>query len=238
MKKIIFITVVCAFVTGTAMADLGTITVKYNGMTYGEADYAYGGGLNNSYGYSGLLSFTPLSGTGMGNNWLSTNPLYAFCIELPQSISGGGTYTYSVLDLADAPLPAVPASGVPMGSAKADYIRELWAEHYADVVNNVTAAAFQLAIWEIVYENSGTWDVTAWDGTQDSFKVTGYLSGVDTLANSWLAGVADVGGSMANLYALSSNSYQDIIVEVPVPAAFILGMLGLSAAGIKLRKYA
>ena len=41
-----------------------------------------------------------------------------------------------------------------------------------------------------------------------------------------------------NLYDSLGNRAQDVLVLVPVPAAVLLGVLGLGVAGWKLRKYA
>ena len=72
-------------------------------------------------------------------------------------------------------------------------------------------------------------------------------SAVKDKANEMLASITDgaaFGGKYVGLsnddvnYPKEPGNYQDWVVKVPVPGAVLLGLLGLSAAGIRLRKYA
>ena len=104
------------------------------------------------------------------------------------------------------------------------------------------AEQLQLAIWYIEEEIGLTWDGSKWVQTIDVITELG--AGSKALA--WyneavaLSTAADLAGvSILNLYDHSSLEYrQDMLHFVPVPAAVLLGMLGLGVAGIKLRKYA
>jgi len=73
----------------------------------------------------------------------------------------------------------------------------------------------------------------------------------NTLSNDNMVTWLITGGGSAGNYvvgweaeALGDADYQDLVVEisnaapVPVPGAVLLGILGLSAAGIKLRRFA
>ena len=91
---------------------------------------------------------------------------------------------------------------------------------------------------------------TGWEGTNNDRMVTFDVSGLDiyawnydnstSLLHSAIEGPAYIVGFDPG----SDGDYQDMIVlieganPVPVPAAVLLGLLGLSAAGIKLRKWA
>ena len=104
------------------------------------------------------------------------------------------------------------------------------------------AQQLQKAIWYIEEEIGLTWDGSKWVQTIDVITELG--AGSKALA--WyneavaLSTAADLAGvSILNLYDHSSLEYrQDMLHFVPVPAAVLLGMLGLGVAGIKLRKYA
>lgn len=115
---------------------------------------------------------------------------------------------------------------------------------------NRVAAAVQAAVWEIVDEfNTDTtgWTgdtvvPTGWNVKSDLFRVSGDAT-VQNLANAMLSSVVGTGpSSFANYWGVSNSRdashYQDYVVRVPAPAAVLLGMLGLSVAGLKLRKYA
>jgi hypothetical protein len=144
---------------------------------------------------------------------------------------------YNVKTLDQAPYNEGPG-GTEMGPTKANYIAELWAMvNPSPTMTRDQAAAFQSAVWEIVYEDKQAWNVKTHDttDTMNSFKVDNNDT-VEALANTWL-GNLDGLGPRTKLYALSNDRYQDYVV-VPVPAAVLLGMLGLGAVGVKLRKYA
>ena len=86
------------------------------------------------------------------------------------------------------------------------------------------AQQLQLAIWKIEQE------ITA---ALTGKALTWYNEAVT-------AGWTDIGNvRILNLYDTSvPEPRQDMLYYVPVPAAVLLGILGLSVAGIKLRKYA
>jgi hypothetical protein len=157
----------------------------------------------------------------------------ASCVE-PQTVGVGGTYTYNVVDPWDVPVPDGPAdqSGGPMGVAKANYLREFWALAFPSVTNNVTGAAFQLGVWEIVFEDL---PLTNWDVTVGKFKARddgGNTTLAITQANTWLA-LVDGTGPKATLYGLQSSSAQDYIVS-PEPAT--LAFVALGGVGMLLRR--
>jgi len=152
----------------------------------------------------------------------------AFCIET-QTVGIGSTYAYTVVDPWEVPVPLGPAdqSQGPMGVAKANYLREFWALAFGSVTNNVTAAAFQLGAWEIVFEDLPTTPPTGWDVTTGKFSArldAGDPTAAINQANAWLALVNGT-GPKATLYGLKSDSAQDQIVS-PEPATLVLMALG------------
>jgi hypothetical protein len=252
MKRLIFITVVCAFISMPALADFGTVKLNELSTSPGLGGFTivtqgFTGGIGGVL--AGQYNFDIQLGSGAPVNIppditsYTQLPEWGFCIEM--QLSSPGTYRdYSIKNLQDAPITAGP-SYIPMGDTKADYIRELWADHFDDVVSNTTAAAFQLAIWEIVYEQNTNedgevvWNVNSTLGADATgFRVTAGSTDARNLANTWLWGLDGTGPMVNNLYAYSAPNYQDYVFQVPVPAAILLGILGLSVAGVKLRKYA
>ena len=153
----------------------------------------------------------------------------AFCVET-QTVGFGGTYSYSVKDAFDVPVPLGPADTGqgPIGLVKADYLRELFGRFYGQVNSNVTGAAFALAVYEIVFEDLYVQTPPGWDVLSGKFKAlaaAGDITLAINQANAWLGDV-DGTGPMANLRGLTSTSNQDYIVLVPEPTTICMFGLG------------
>ncbi|MBY0112757.1 MAG: hypothetical protein K2Y21_08045 [Phycisphaerales bacterium] len=69
-----------------------------------------------------------------------------FCIEITQNVGFGNTYDYLVIDPSDAP------TFDPMGSFRAGQLSELFGRFYSGLTTGSDYGAFQMAVWEIVYE--------------------------------------------------------------------------------------
>ncbi len=153
-------------------------------------------------------------------NGVTTN---GFCID-PFHFSSSSPLTYNVVNLADAPKapPGDPTySG--MGASAAQEISDLWAMNYTAALSNAqTAAALQIAIWEVVA------------GTVPSEDFTVY--GNDYGASTLLADLATYTGPGANLVGLTGPGQDYVVQSVPDGGSTLalLGMtfLGLAGAGL------
>ena len=168
----------------------------------------------------------------------------SFCIDLDQAAQTPSTFTIKTLEEAPAgPGPGAVGSGPSssfMSAQQANYIRELWGEHYSELRSgtvtqqNDKTCAFQLAIWEILFENSATKDPS-----------NGYLkilySGSPAyinLTNQYLNSTYDSGASAleTRLVGLTSLSGQDHVTMVPLPRASIAGLALIGAvAFVRMR---
>ena len=251
-----------------ALAD--TVTAKLTGVDYAppyttvQLTLANSSNptINNTQAIAGPEHWHQTGGTlNIGD---TNGDFTTYCIEIMQDVVLNSTYNFTVAVVKDAPTPGtlvVPNPGPnlpgPMGQAKADMIGKLWALHHSDTLSNdaanlfdkaAGAAAFQTAIWEIVYENSGTLNLSTGDliATATASSVTS--SRAISIASSWLSELSNnVTYTAPNLKAISSSGYQDQIFELPVPqgapgtplpsaACAGLALLGLLGASSRRRR--
>jgi len=234
-SRLTFILVVCAFAGAPAVADvLGCVDLKETGtdpalvMTITSSGY-------NGGAYVGIYKIN-IAAPGYG---MLVGDLDSFCIDLWDK-STPDYHEYQVLPLDEAP---DPGAG-PMGSTRASYLAELLNKEWVAGLTSTERAALQAAVWEVVDEGRGG-DVpapSAFDVTDGTFRVSGDTAVIE-MANDMLDSITD-GASFASYLALSDDTlsgvlgqWQDYVVRVPLPAAVLLGMLGLGAAGLKLRKF-
>jgi hypothetical protein len=150
----------------------------------------------------------------------------SFCIDVADENNNNMFTDYYYNDLASSPL--APAG--PMGLAAATDIAKLWAAYYpAASVDNQTAAALQVAIWE---------DIAAKATTPYSITVNGNDS-VTTEAADMLANLPNLTAE-ANLVGLvgpndPNNNEQSYVVAVPEPTTAGCFLLGLGALACSRR---
>jgi len=162
-------------------------------------------------------------------------------IESPMEIWVSTTSTTSSVDGSGSH--AIYGSAAPLGDDLDPMTAYLYTEFatgtlaglgydYTGTTRAVSAGALQNVIWGIEGE-FGVWTPAA--GLETDFYNAAFaavnaswtgIGGVRIL-NSWVPGHRGEGG----------YEKQDQLYLVPVPAAVLLGMLGLSVAGVKLRKF-
>ena len=205
-----------------AAGHADTVDVKFLGLKGGSIQ------TNLGSGGAGAFKWEKLSGSSLpfedGSHFLS------FCIDIFEHVKTGPR-TYNVVDPSDAP------NSMMMGSAKAELMSHWFGAYYKghswnDWTKN-EARAFQMGVWEIVYEDLNL----IGDLSNDSFFIDGPES-VRATSQSWFDDASWRTGKTLQLLAMSSPSgdatdrMQDQIVVVPVPAALTAGLPLLAGLGL------
>jgi hypothetical protein len=197
----------------TANASAGTVVAKFNSVSPSKTfDYSLDGGSTWKSTLAGMMNWTRLGGTEADN---PAGDFFTFCVEMTQHVNYNGQYTYNVVDLEDAPSPGGLGVGNGMGLTKANSLRELWGEYIDNVVDANTASAFQIAVWEIVYDDALALNAGSFLAR---FPTQSHVS----LAQTWL-NTLDGRGPMPVLMGISHASAQDQVYfespAVPLPSA-------------------
>ncbi|MYM26060.1 PEP-CTERM sorting domain-containing protein [Duganella sp. FT135W] len=183
-------------------------TVQLNSWTNGWADVSVFNSID-SHAYSGAA--------GGFSGQLNGGTFQTYCVDLYQSFNWGTTYTdYSV---------------VALSTTVSHDLARLFTSHLGDVVDGNTSAAFQLATWEIMYEQGGSYNLSAGNFTESGNATVhniaqGYL---DTLGQS----------AIYTVQKLESPTSQDFVLTtaVPEPSSYAMLAAGLGLIGwIKRRK--
>ena len=161
-----------------------------------------------------------------------------FCLETNEYIDQNHNYYVTI---GSAAMNGGTGGGSPdLLSPEAAYLYSLWLDG-TDGVNTIvhgtaTTDALQRALWYLEGENLGS--NSGLSGTYISWAQDAVSPGGanDSWCDKWGYTIGDI-RVMNMWWNPEHTSYaQDQFVRVPLPAAVLLGLLGLSAAGLKLRK--
>ncbi len=158
----------------------------------------------------------------------------AYCIDLAQTISFGTPYT-------DYTKSSLAADGVLSPLRKGEIAQLFHGFYTTSLLNTTNSAAFQLALWEIVFETGPSLDV---DGAHAATRGVNYASNPDTpgsviaTADSWLAGLGAFSTDTTGLYTYRSPEHQDQIVyhRTPEPPTLIILGAGLGLIAFLTRR--
>lgn len=221
------------------LGDAGFVTMRFNNVSPSQGvriQLNGSGGFNTpagSFNWTAKTASSAPADEAFYNTYDVGDSVITFCVELDQHVSPNNDYTYQLVSLESVPSPGTVAGGG-MNAIKANYVRELFGRFYKDgtkgnIFTNSEAAAFQLAIWEIVTEDLSNSKDLGSGVVQGSGNDAAIL-----LANTWLS---ELSGDVTKFYdkfknqeifGLTSASGQDqiVLINTPVPATALLGVLG------------
>ena len=184
----------------------------------------------------GTADAVPLGGT-------LTNHFLAFCVEPQQFLAASATYELVPLSQA--------ASGIGgIGNVAALQLRELFGRFapgggFADNMPTSHAAAFQVAIWEIVSDQAGSLNLSSGNFSM----VRDSNSAIFDLAQGWLNSIDGTGPLAAGLRALRNGTLgdrnsgsQDILIftrildPIPEPNTWVMITAGFGLIGTIMRR--
>ena len=166
------VVVVTGAFTGVAAAD--TVDVKFLGTGNGTANWVSVKG-NARYVFAGQLEHRFSNGVGQGEQ--IDGDFITFCTDLTQFVSGL-TRTFTVENLEDLPQsPGVLPMGADAAQAVFDIYKAAGGAQLDPGADKALASAFQLAIWEIVYDYDAQAGVASLDVGDGDFRVTAFQNG-------------------------------------------------------------
>ena len=217
--------IVLAGLSGSGAAQAGTVTATFTYDHLSNIDITASGGIYNGGVNTVSFHWTRTDAPGAGVD--STVPLTfdTYCVDLSQTVSPSNAYTFD----------AIPIASAGYTPTQMDLIRTLWATSKSTVTDATQAAAFQAALWELVYDTNN-------DITTGTFKLNSPNS-VITAATAMLTTALAMRGEvqLPSLVVLRSDRAQDQICEtpnVPTPGATALAAFGLLLAARRTRKQA
>lgn len=222
-----------AALAGSALA--APIAVDFTGTGMGtSATVSFNSGNSSAFTNRGLFVGQLKHTLGTG---LNARDFVTYCIDLTQYAGDG---QFEVVGLRSAPVtnPA-PSNEWEMNQGQADALNALYHSFHNTIDSNSEAAAFQAAIWEIVFD-WGTVD----GGTFSAGDTTNLTGGVvqihnnvsNALYSSYLSAAESRGNTSSILGAIVSESLQDQLLVIPLPSAGLMASAGVLAIGARRRR--
>lgn len=200
-------------------------------------------GFKSGYEQATIINNGATVGTypaGEFTGFLNGNAFSTFCTDIYQTFSWNSSanpYSYELKTVAET-------QGMwgtsPYATGSYSQVSKLYTTAYASIgASSVKSAAFQFALWELLYEDSSS---GAYDTGSGKFQLAGGdadTAAAKSQANTWLTSLASASEGYS-VQALYSGQKQDFLVATPVPEpqtyALALVSLGIVAGYAKRRR--
>jgi hypothetical protein len=177
-----------------------------------------------------------ITDTAPPTDWPYDGSFLAFCVDVQHYVHD--SYDVVLDDMAEWQQPYDDPPDFPTYSGAGSYVAYL-INYYGMPSNLVDQSAMQLAVWEILYEDSGPFNVT--NGAAYAYGVEN--SSIIAQANFYLTPINDLWPVIPDAHAPwiktlhdDSRYYQDFTTPVPEPSTLILLGAGLLIAAASTRK--
>ena len=232
----------------------GSITANYGalgGTNFEHVSMIYSG---NAYSFPTAKAFgtrTDDAPAGPGVDTLVGHNFAAYCVEIDQNLYiNAANFHASVVPLLGAmtQLSGAPGSGpVFFDATRTVMMERLWGGFESAVVDQHTAVAFQLAVWEVAFDVDQTLVGGASMLHVPAVDLGNALSAA-SIAEGWLAQVRNLNVALEtpSLLLMTDPSVQDLITlapapNIPEPSSVVLaaiGALGLGLFAQRRRRFA
>jgi len=232
------IAITCVFAAAPAFADFGGGTFYWNGKAFdavAQVKLSYFSGTSSNGGaFKVDLMSDALTGSIYEGAIPQANLFSTYCVEATTTFSLGRTYWVSIDPL------AYSGTNGAAGDRPSDVSEWIYDQWLAGNPSGWTQTAISQAIWWAEQEAGyGKNDVAKAALFALGYDVEGTsASGLANAQHTWALNLWDGFTQIAGTDAWTATDRQSQLITVPVPAAALLGLLGLTAAGIRLRKYA
>lgn len=226
-------TVLAGALSANAVFDLGA-DYSFNYSDSVNFDTNIGAWVGNHTVNTAMINGDRSAGAAGGVTTLLPFAVYkypTYCVEIGQTIGGGYNIHQSVTPLLGSSTNTGGNSGpVLFDAVRTCNLELLWGNFFGAIVDNDTSSAFQLAQWELTFDD----DVTLLDNTQRMWTTN--AGGKYAIAEAWLTAIRT--GTVTNkqkLLLLSDPNVQDLITPVPEPASLTAIAIGAAALVRKRR---
>ncbi len=232
IRNVVCAALVCSAGAGAAMADTVEVRYRNTGLTRSITL----SGVRNATVHAGELVHEFRNGTGAAASL--TGLISTFCTEVTQNVNTNW-HLFTLTDASQAPMP-----GSGMGEAKASMLARLYGLAGGQQHQSADyAAAFQMMIWEIVYDYdeavADTGNLSRTSGNLRFSSSGSYFGAVSAIFDDLRTSLmASAGTPMPNLAAIVNGTTQDqLLVLMPLPSAGAMALAGLvGVAGVRRRR--
>lgn len=199
-------------IAGSAQADVVTARFTYTNLVRANIVSPVLSGNVNTVTFNwvrqDLPAVPPASGEPATDTSLPAN-FKSFCVDLEQVVSANTDYRFTVRT------PEQMGWAADVGASLA----RLWVDHIAEVTDGDHSAAFQLAVWETVYDTDRNLSTGAFQATSPSSAIA--------IAQQWLGGLASPTlRDLPQVIVLEHGDAQDQFTVIPAPGVGALGLSG------------